>query len=81
MCRILAGGRELAHTGIHLSFPVPSHCTAGDMHVFPPFSQSAQDMSREDFPLPTLGPKLEAVRDEVILGKGFHLLRYLISLC
>ncbi len=29
----------------------------------------------DEFPLPTLGPKLRAVRDEVILGKGFHLIR------
>jgi hypothetical protein len=34
-----------------------------------------QDIRKEDVPLPTLGPKLEAIRDEVVLGKGFHLLR------
>ncbi|KAL6755491.1 Clavaminate synthase-like protein [Haematococcus lacustris] len=34
-----------------------------------------EDMTVEDFPLPTLGPKLVHVRDEVILGKGFHLIR------
>ena len=31
--------------------------------------------SREAFPLPTLGPKLEACREEVRIGRGFQLLR------
>lgn len=31
--------------------------------------------SREEFPLPTLGPKLEALREEVRIGRGFQLLR------
>src|SRR6201997_5325362 len=30
---------------------------------------------REDFPLPTLGPVLERLRDEVLSGRGFVLLR------
>ena len=30
---------------------------------------------REDFPLPTLGPLLERLRDEVLNGRGFVLLR------
>lgn len=35
-----------------------------------------QDLkSPSDFPLPTLGAKLRAIRDEVVLGKGFHLIR------
>ena len=31
--------------------------------------------SKEEFPLPTLGPKLEAFTTEVVHGKGFHLFR------
>jgi hypothetical protein len=31
--------------------------------------------TREQFPLPTLGPKLEAFREEVRIGRGFQLLR------
>ncbi len=35
-----------------------------------------QDIERpEQFPLPTLGPELVRVRDEVILGKGFHVIK------
>lgn len=33
------------------------------------------DIRREDFPLPTLGPVLERLRDEVLNGRGFVLLR------
>jgi hypothetical protein len=33
------------------------------------------DISREDFPLPTLGPVLERLRGEVLNGRGFVLLR------
>lgn len=32
-------------------------------------------MTREQFPLPTLGPVLEAVREEVVNGRGFALIR------
>ncbi|HUB45283.1 MAG TPA: TauD/TfdA family dioxygenase [Acetobacteraceae bacterium] len=32
-------------------------------------------MRREDFPLPTLGPVLERLRDDVLHGRGFVLLR------
>lgn len=32
--------------------------------------------SREHFPLPTLGPKLEELGEEVRIGRGFQLLRY-----
>ncbi len=36
----------------------------------------AQEMSGpEDFPLGKLGDKLREVRDEVVLGKGFHLIK------
>ena len=28
-----------------------------------------------EFPLPSLGPKLEAIRDDVVNGKGFHLIQ------
>ena len=34
-----------------------------------------QRVTREDFPLPTLGPKLEAFREEVRIGRGFQLFR------
>ena len=30
---------------------------------------------RAHFPLPTLGPKLEQLREEVCIGRGFQLLR------
>ena len=33
------------------------------------------DISREDFPLPTLGPALDRLRAEVLNGRGFVLLR------
>jgi hypothetical protein len=33
------------------------------------------DIARADFPLPTLGPVLERLRDEVLDGRGFVLLR------
>lgn len=32
--------------------------------------------TREDFLLPTLGPKLEKLGEEVCVGRGFQLLRY-----
>lgn len=32
-------------------------------------------VTKADFPLPTLGPYLEAVRDEVVSGRGFALVR------
>jgi len=32
-------------------------------------------MTRTDFPLPTLAPKLESIRDEVVKGRGFALMR------
>ena len=32
-------------------------------------------VTRADFPLPTLGPKLDALREEIINGRGFVLLR------
>ena len=34
-----------------------------------------QDVGRADFPLPTLGPKLDEFRREVVHGRGFVLLR------
>jgi hypothetical protein len=34
-----------------------------------------QTVSKADFPLPTLGPYLESVRDEVVSGRGFALIR------
>src|SRR5207302_133044 len=33
------------------------------------------EISREDFPLPTLGPVLDRLRAEVVNGRGFALLR------
>lgn len=32
--------------------------------------------SKADFPLPTLGPKLQAICHEVSFGRGFQLIRY-----
>ncbi|KAL4440575.1 hypothetical protein ABPG75_003576 [Micractinium tetrahymenae] len=34
-----------------------------------------QDLTAADFPLPTLGPKLAAMRRSCLHGRGFHLLR------
>lgn len=34
-----------------------------------------QTVTKADFPLPSLGPYLEAVRDEVVAGRGFALVR------
>ncbi|CAL8468861.1 g8402 [Coccomyxa elongata] len=34
-----------------------------------------KDLAKEDFPLPTLGPKLVAFREEVRTGRGFQLFR------
>lgn len=39
-----------------------------------------QDLSKESFPLPTLGPKLVSIRDEVVNGKGFQLIRSVTGL-
>lgn len=33
-----------------------------------------QDVTQEDFPLPTLGPKLKAIIREVTHGRGFKLI-------
>ena len=33
-----------------------------------------QEVIKQDFPLPSLGPKLEAIRNDVVNGKGFHLI-------
>ena len=41
----------------------------------PDATDARQDLARADFPLPTLGPRLEAIRDAVVFGRGFHLLR------
>ncbi|WIA23850.1 hypothetical protein OEZ85_013508 [Tetradesmus obliquus] len=38
-------------------------------------SAQIHTVSKEDFPLPTLGPYLEAVRNEVVSGRGFALIR------
>ena len=32
-------------------------------------------MTREQFPLPTVGPKLLAVREELLRGRGFQLIK------
>jgi len=34
-----------------------------------------QDVTQSDFPLPTLGAKLTAIREEVRTGRGFQLIR------
>ena len=38
-------------------------------------SSDLLDIGREDFPLPTLGPRLEAIERELIDGRGFVLIR------
>ena len=38
-------------------------------------NKNKKTVTREQFPLPTLGPVLEAVREEVRAGRGFALLR------
>lgn len=35
-----------------------------------------QDVTKQDFALPTLGPKLVQFREEVRTGRGFQLIRY-----
>ncbi|RZI63937.1 MAG: hypothetical protein EOP80_21680, partial [Variovorax sp.] len=37
--------------------------------------KSVIDLREADFPLPTLGPRLKAMRDEVMNGRGFSLVR------
>lgn len=34
-----------------------------------------QEVTQKDFPLPTLGPKLLAIRDELVSGRGFYLIK------
>ncbi len=34
-----------------------------------------EEVSREDFALPTLGPKLDAIHRDIIFGRGIRLLR------
>lgn len=34
-----------------------------------------KDIGRDDFPLPTLGPALRSLRDELLEGRGFLLIR------
>lgn len=41
---------------------------------YKPYMQVDQ-VSKDDFPLPTLGPILKEVQQEVIRGRGFALLR------
>lgn len=42
----------------------------------PPFAWAGmQDLTAADFPLPTLGPKLAAMRRSCLHGRGFHMLR------
>ena len=56
-----------------LSRPKPIH----PHPTFVPFPlhPTHQDLTRDDFQLPVLGPKLLQVRDEVVVGKGFHVIR------
>ena len=35
-----------------------------------------QDLTKDDFPLPTLGPRLVELLDEVRAGRGFQYIRY-----
>jgi hypothetical protein len=40
-------------------------------------SENLTDISRDDFPLPTFGPRLQSLLGEVLEGRGFVLLRHL----
>ncbi|KAK9857232.1 hypothetical protein WJX84_004664 [Apatococcus fuscideae] len=37
--------------------------------------KETKDITKSDFPLPTFGPKLEALREEVVNGRGFYLIQ------
>lgn len=37
--------------------------------------QDIMDVGRDDFPLPTLGPALDGLRDELVDGRGFTVIR------
>lgn len=46
-------------------------------HSFSPQTCPApacQDLTKDDFPLPTVGPTLEALRDNALYGLGFQLI-------
>lgn len=68
--------------GVQAGIP-PEHCARSGsvsrgwrMHVQENLVHIQEKVpSREEFPLPTLGPKLEALREEVRIGRGFQLLR------
>ena len=34
-----------------------------------------QDVTREQFPLPTVGPKILAIREQLLRGRGFQLIK------
>lgn len=36
---------------------------------------SLQDLTQHDFPLPTLGPRLVEIHEEVVHGRGFQLIK------
>ena len=50
-------------------------------HLAKPCAGAVQEVTQADFPLPALGPKLTAMREEVRTGRGFQLLRCAHSDC
>ena len=59
----------MAHRGLALR-------SGSSTHLRPPCpNPPAQDLTRDDFKLPVLGAKLLQIRDEVVVGKGFHVIR------
>jgi Taurine catabolism dioxygenase TauD, TfdA family len=70
-------GRDLANDNSWIVRLEPRHleeiaeAVAGVERRGLPFA----DLTREDFPLPTLGPKLRQWQEEIVDGRGFYLLR------
>jgi hypothetical protein len=65
--RLLAHGRTFHLTATHIE-ELEAALDAVD-------GQDIIDISRDSFALPTLGPELQRMRDEVLYGRGFALMR------
>jgi hypothetical protein len=70
-------GEELRHSEAWIHAFTPSelselHRALARVHAR---ALTLSEVRREDFPLPTLGPRLEALRQELLHGRGFVLLR------
>ena len=64
------------------SLPPNAHpCTSATQPIWPCLHACAtsppgpQELTKEDFPLPTLGPKLVQIRDNALFGLGFQLIK------